>query len=236
MATKAKKSDVEVLFNAITQQAKVMGETPTTSLLVPQGYKLESEYVVDARRLANEFSKLDKDLGDTQAKIQSRVDELKDIMSVGSTQVEKGGVLVTVINYDHYTQFGNVFKNEWVKVRNCSPDSAQKAFNRYYELTGLDIPTSTDPKSIAKAKQREEQAKKLQAVPDIKQAIADAVAVADFDYAKKLKAEGVRRANEQNKDKFKALEPLKQSIKDELKLCADKALLEKIVTMLRNGK
>ena len=216
MATKAKKSDVAVMFDAITQQAKVMGETPTTSLLVPQGYKLESEYVVDARRLANEFSSLEKELGNTQAKITARVDELKVIMAVGSTQVDKNGVAA--------------------KIRGCSPDSAQKAFNRYFELTGFDIPTSTDPKSIAKAKQREEQAKKLQAVPDIKQAIADAVAVADFDYAKKLKAEGERRAAEQNKDKFKALEPLKQSIKDELKLCADKALLEKIVTMLRNGK
>ena len=58
----------------------------------------------------------------------------------------------------------------------------------------------------------------------------------DFDLAKELKAENVRRSNELNKDKFKALEPIKQSIKDELKLCADKALLEKIVEMLRKGK
>lgn len=236
MATKAKKSDVAVMFDAITQQAQVMGATPTTPLLVPQGYKLESEYVADARRLANEFSSLEKELGNTQAKITARVDELKVIMAVGSTQVDKNGVAVTMLNYEHYNQFSNIFKVEWAKIRGCSPDSAQKAFNRYFELTGFDIPTSTDPKSIAKAKQREEKAKKLQAVPDIKQAIADAVAVCDFEYAKQLKAEGDRRAKEQNKDKFKALEPLKQSIKDELKLCADKALLEKIVTMLRNGK
>ena len=234
MATKAK--DVEVVFNAITQQAKVMGETPTTSLLVPEGYKLDAEYVADARRLAKEFSKLDSDLGDTQAKIQAKVDELKVIMSVGSTQVEKSGVLVTVVNYEHYTQFMNVFKNEWVKARGCSPESAGKAFNRYYEKTGLDIPKATDPKSIARQKQREEKRKKLEAVPDIKQAIADAVAVADFDLAKQLKGEADRRATEANKDKFKALEPIKQSIKDELKLCADKALLEKIVDMLRKGK
>lgn len=234
MATKAK--DVEVVFNAITQQAKVMGETPTTSLLVPEGYKLDAEYVADARRLAKDLAKLDSDMGDVQAKIQARIDELKIIMSVGSTQVEKGSVLVTVVNYDHYNQFANVFKNEWVKARSCSPDSAQKAFNRYYEKTGLDIPKATDPKSIARQKQREEKRKKLESVADIKQAIADAVAVADFDLAKQLKAESDRRALDANKSKFKALEPIKQSIKDELKLCADKALLEKIVDMLRKGK
>lgn len=234
MATKAK--DVEVMFNAITQQAKVMGETPTTALLVPEGYKLDSEYVADARRLAKDLAKLDSDMGDTQAKIQARVDELKVVMTVGSTQVEKSGVLITVVNFDHYNQFGNIFKLEWAKIRACTPDSAQKAFNRYYERTGLDIPTATNPKSIARQKQREEKAKKLQAIPDVNKAIADAVAVMDFDLAKELKAESKRRANEQNKDLFKALEPLKQSIKDELKLCADKALLEKIVTMLRNGK
>ena len=234
MATKAK--DVEVVFTAITQQAQVMGSTPTTALLVPEGYKLDSEYVVDARRLAKDLAKLDSDMGDTQAKIQARVDELKVVICVGSTQVQKGSVLVTVVNFDHYNQFGNVFKNEWVKIRSCTPESAQKAFNRYYEKTGLDIPKATDPKSIARQKQREEKAKKLQAIPDVAKAIDDAVALMDFDLAKELKAENARRLNEQNKDKFKALEPIKQSIKDELKLCADKALLEKIVTMLRNGK
>jgi len=231
-----KQNDVEVVFSAITQQAKVMGETPTTSLLVPEGYKLDSEYVVDARRLAKELSTLESNMGDVQAKIQARIDELKVIMTIGSTQIEKGGVLVTVVNYDHYNQFGNVFKNEWVKARSCSPDSAQKAFNRYYEQTGLDIPKATDPKSIARQKQREEKRKKLEAIPDINKALEDAVALMDFDLAKELKAENVRRATEANKDKFKALEPIKQSIKDELKLCADKALLEKIVEMLRKGK
>ena len=234
MATKAK--EVEVVFNAITQQAKVMGETPTTSLLVPEGYKLDAEYVVDARRLAKDLAKLDSDMGDVQAKITSRIDELKSIMTVGSTQVEKGSVLFTVVNFDHYNQFANVFKNEWVKARSCSPDSAQKAFNRYYEKTGLDIPKATDPKSIARQKQREEKRKQLEKVTDIKQAIADAVAVADFHLAKQLKGEADRRALDANKSKFKALEPIKQSIKDELKLCADKALLEKIVDMLRKGK
>jgi hypothetical protein len=231
-----KQKDVEVVFSAITQQAQVMGSTPTTSLLVPEGYKLDSEYVVDARRLAKELSTLESNMGDVQAKIQARVDELKVIMTIGSTQIEKSGVLITVVNYDHYNQFGNVFKNEWVKARSCSPDSAQKAFNRYYEQTGLDIPKATDPKSIARQKQREEKRKKLEAIPDINKALDEAVALMDFDLAKELKAENVRRATEANKDKFKALEPIKQSIKDELKLCADKALLEKIVEMLRKGK
>jgi hypothetical protein len=80
----------------------------------------------------------------------------------------------------------------------------------------------------------------MKAIPDLDKAIADAVAVMDFTKAGKLKAEVVRRKTEEIKGKNQALEaelkPIKDAIRDELKLCLDKATLVKVVELLRSKK
>ena len=107
-------------------------------------------------------------------------------------------------------------------------------------MTGLDIPQSDDAEAIRKREAKAKRDAEMQAIPDLVKAISDAVAVMDFDKAKKLQAEEKRRKMQSVKDAGKALadelKPIKDSIADELKLCTDKATLVKVVEMLRGKK
>ena len=97
-----------------------------------------------------------------------------------------------------------------------------------------------DAEAIRKREAKAKREAEMQKIPDLGKAIQDAVAVMDFDKAKKLQAEEKRRKMQSVKDAGKALEddlkPIKDSIRDELKLCMDKATLVEVVELLRGKK
>jgi uncharacterized protein YjcR len=107
-------------------------------------------------------------------------------------------------------------------------------------MTDLDVPLADTPDAIRKREAKAKREAEMQAIPDLGKAIQDAVAVMDFDKAKKLKAEETRRKTEEIKGKNQAIEaelkPIKEAIRDELKLCMDKATLVKVVELLRGKK
>jgi hypothetical protein len=116
-------------------------------------------------------------------------------------------------------------------------ETAGRAWNRYFGMTDLTIPLSNDADAVRKREAKAKREAELIAIPDLGKAIQDAVAVMDFETAKKLQAEDKRRKIADAKEKGKALadelDPIKKSILDELKLCMNKATLVKVVELLR---
>jgi hypothetical protein len=178
------------------------------------------------------LSKAEKDNEAIEITISGQVDNLRDVMLVGSPDEVK-----QVVSFSQYTAVRALFINEWIKVRNVKEDSAERAFNRYFKMTDLDVPLADTPDAIRKREAKAKREAEMQAIPDLGKAIADAVAVMDFDKAKKLKAEETRRKMAEVKEKNSAIEtelkPIKEAIRDELKLCMDKAILVRVIDLLR---
>lgn len=207
--------------------------------LVPEGnvFTLSTSSVTATRAIVAKLSKAEKDSEAIEGTISGQVDNLRELMLVGSADAKK-----QVVDYKQYKAVSALFQNEWIKVRNLSDDekgakSAERAFNRYFAMTDLEIPKSDDPDAVRKREAKEKREAEMKAIPDLNKAIADAVALMDFDRAKKLKAEETRRKTAEVADKNKALEaelkPIKDAIRDELKLCLDKATLVRVIDLLR---
>jgi hypothetical protein len=232
MTTKSKEvlvNPIDIMANGSLAQAS---KKPTA--LVPQGnaFVLQASCVSDTRDIVAKLSKAEKDNEAIEITISGQVDNLRDVMLVGSPDEVK-----QVVSFSQYTAVRALFMNEWIKVRNVKEDSAERAFNRYFKMTDLDVPLADTPDAIRKREAKAKREAEMQAIPDLGKAIADAVAVMDFDQAKKLKAEETRRKMAEVKEKNSAIEnelkPIKDAIRDELKLCMDKAILVRVIDLLR---
>jgi hypothetical protein len=235
MTTKSKEvlvNPIDIMANGALAEAS---KKPTA--LVPQGnvFVLSASCVSDTREIVSKLSKAEKDNEAIEITISGQVDNLRDVMLVGSPDDVK-----QVVSFSQYVAVRALFMNEWIKVRNVKEDSAERAFNRYFKMTDLDVPLADTPDAIRKREAKAKREAEMQAIPDLGKAIQDAVAVMDFDKAKKLKAEETRRKTEEIKGKNQAIEaelkPIKEAIRDELKLCMDKATLVKVVELLRGKK
>lgn len=233
MTTKSKSevvvNPIEIMANSMLAEAS---KKPTA--LVPQGseFVLSTQSVSATRSIVEQLSKAEKDSENLEARISGQVDNLREVMLIGSVDSVK-----QVVAYKQYKAVSALFINEWIKVRNVKEESAVRAFNRYFAMTDLSVPQSDDPDAIRKREAKAKREAEMQAIADLPKAIADAVAVMDFDKAKKLKAEETRRKTAEVKDKNQALEaelkPIKDAIRDELKLCLDKAVLVRVIDLLR---
>jgi subtilisin family serine protease len=118
-------------------------------------------------------------------------------------------------------------------------ETAWRAFNRYFAMTELEIPLSDEADAVRKREAKAKREAEMKAIPDLGKAIADAVAVMDFDKAKKLKAEETRRKTEEIKGKNQALEaelkPIKDAIRDELQSLGYVVETSKEGTRIRRG-
>ena len=228
---------IDIMANGALAQAS---KKPTA--LVPQGnvFVLSASCVSDTRDIVSKISKAEKDSEAIEGTISGQVDNLRDVMLVNSPDEVK-----QVVDYSQYKAVSALFINEWIKVRNLpatdkGAETAGRAFNRYFAMTDLAIPLSDEPDAVRKREAKAKREAEMQAIPDLGKAISDAVAVMDFDKAKKLQAEEKRRKTEEIKGKNQALEaelkPIKDSIRDEVKLCLDKATLVKVVELLRSKK
>jgi hypothetical protein len=120
----------------------------------------------------------------------------------------------------------------YAMAQKCEVPVANRAWNRLLEKTAVVKPKSDDAKAIAQAKKRDEEAKKMEAIPDIKKAMDEAVAQGDMDLVPLLAKEAKRRKGLDDKDAIDALKPLKESIRKQLSACNNKAVLEKIAKLL----
>jgi hypothetical protein len=187
------------------------------------------------KRLAGSFVTLENGEQELKTTLSGKVQELRVLILNGDYEKD-----FKANGFNHYQAVRNVFMNEWQVIRKCEEDSARKAFNRYFGMTDLDVPLSNDPEAMRKRAKKEAEAQKLSSIADLDRAMADAVAVADFDLAKKVKNEKTRRLQAESKEvaaKLKEeIDPIKESIKSALKDCHNKALLIKVAKLLQEGK
>jgi hypothetical protein len=241
----ATKPNTEVLVNPLDIMANgfLAQASKKPTAIVPQGdgYLLDSESVALMDSIVKGLSSAEKDGEDVQVRIKAQVDNLYDFMEINQVVDVVGGKEVKRVRYGQYKQGRSLFIQRWLGLRKTEKeDSAERAFNRYFGMTGLDIPQSDDADAVRKREAKEKAKAEMVKIADLDKAISDAVAVMDFDTAKKLQAEEKRRKMQAVKDAGKALEdelnPIKQSIRDEVKLCMDKATLVKVVELLRGKK
>ena len=226
-----KTSVIADAFDMLANSALAEGSKKPTALApINSAYQLSSTDVSLTKQIAKQLSDTEKMLEDTEVRSKAIVSNLHDLLMQDKVVDEKTGA--ESVRWARYGAIRALFINEWLGIRKCDEKSAEKAFQRYFNATGLDMPKSDDPDAIRKREKKLAMEKKLQSVVDIPRAIADAVAVADFDLAKKLKAEEKRRFEQANKDLLATLEPIKSGIIKEIKSCTDKATLLKIADLL----
>ena len=120
----------------------------------------------------------------------------------------------------------------YAMAQKCEVPVANRAWNRLLEKTDVTKPKADNPKAQAMAKKREEEAKKMQAIPDLKKAMAEAMVQGNLEVLPALAKEATRRKGLADKDAIEALKPLKESIRKQLSACNNKALLEKVAKLL----
>lgn len=127
-------------------------------------------------------------------------------------------------------------RTNWVGVyatkQKCEIPIADKAWSRLLDKTDIVKPKADSAKAQAMQKKREEEKAKMQAIPDLKKAMADAMGSGNLEVIPALAKEASRRKAQENQGAIEALKPLKESIKKQIQSCNNKALLEKIAKLL----
>jgi hypothetical protein len=126
----------------------------------------------------------------------------------------------------------NNWEGVYVLAQKCEAPVANRAWNRLLEKTAVVKPKSDDAKAIAQAKKRAEEAKKMEAIPDIKKAMADAMVKGDMDLVPLLAKESKRRKALDEQGAIEALKPLKDEIRKQLSACNNKTILDKVAKLL----
>lgn len=131
-------------------------------------------------------------------------------------------------------------RTNWVGVyankQKCDIPVADKAWSRLLDKTDITKPKADSAKAQAMQKKREEEKKKMEAIPDLKKAMADAMGSGNLEVIPALAKEAARRKAQENQGAIEALKPLKDSIKKQIQACNNKALLDKVAKLLPQAK
>jgi hypothetical protein len=131
-------------------------------------------------------------------------------------------------------------RTNWVGVyankQKCDIPVADKAWSRLLDKTDITKPKADSAKAQAMQKKREEEKKKMEAIPDLKKAMADAMGSGNLEVIPALAKEAARRKAQENQGAIEALKPLKDSIKKQISACNNKALLDKVAKLLPQAK
>lgn len=126
----------------------------------------------------------------------------------------------------------NNWEGVYAKAQKCEASVANRAWSRLMEKTDIVKPKADNPKALAMQKKREEEKAKMQAIPDLKKAMNEAMMNGNLELIPALAKEATRRKAQENQGAIEALKPLKDSIKKQISACNNKALLEKIAKLL----
>jgi len=197
-------------------------------------YVLTVDSVELLKNTVTTLDSLEKSFDDVQTRIKAMVANLQRLLESNSRSVLQSGSTTAVveINYAHYHACRSLFMHTWAGLRKMAlplsdthEKTCSKAFERYFGMTGLEVPKSDDPKSVAKREREQKEAKRLESIPDLKVAIADAVQRNDFEEAGRLKKEGLRRTKAENKETLTSLEPTKKALNALIKESIDEEKL-----------
>jgi len=137
-----------------------------------------------------------------------------------------------VIPFAWFEAVRNNWEGVYALAQKCDVAVANRAWNRLLEKTDVVKPKADNPKAIAMQKKREEEKKKMEAIPDLKKAMAEAMASGNLEVIPALAKEAGRRKAQENQGAIEALKPLKDEIRKQLSACNNKALLDKVAKLL----
>jgi len=184
-------------------------------------YALTADSVVLLKNTVTAIDGLERSFEDVQTKIKAMVANLQRLLESNSKSVLQSGSTTAVveINYSHYHACRSLFMHTWAGLRkmplplsDTAEKTCSKAFERYFGMTGLEVPKSDDPKAIAKREREQKDAKAMEAIVDLDKAKADAIVRDDLVLAGKIIKEKKRREKEQNKTVLDKLEPNKKAL------------------------
>jgi hypothetical protein len=184
-------------------------------------YVLTADSVVLLKNTVTAIDGLERSFEDVQTKIKAMVANLQRLLESNSKSVLQSGSTTAVveINYAHYHACRSLFMHTWAGLRkmplplsDTSEKTCSKAYERYFGMTGLEVPKSDDPKAIAKREREQKDAKAMEAIVDLDKAKADAIVRDDLVLAGKIIKEKKRREKEQNKTVLDKLEPNKKAL------------------------
>ena len=149
-----------------------------------------------------------------------------DIASLLKSKADK------VIPFAWFEAVRNNWEGVYAKAQKCEVSVANRAWSRLMEKTDIVKPKADSPKAVAMQKKREEEKAKMVAIPDLKKAMAEAMASGNIEIIPALAKEAGRRKAQENQGAIEALKPLKEEIRKQINACHNKALLEKIAKLL----
>lgn len=182
--------------------------------------------------------------GDDREIISESVSNFREgeaLSTAGSNKVQSSATEISTllkskgdkpIPYKWFEMVRNNWEGVYVLAQKCEAPVANRAWNRLLEKTAVVKPKSDDAKAIAQAKKRAEEAKKMEAIPDIKKAMADAMVKGDMDLVPLLAKESKRRKALDEQGAIEALKPLKDEIRKQLSACNNKTILDKVAKLL----
>jgi hypothetical protein len=162
--------------------------------------------------------------------------------TLGSNQILTAGVDVKAVmeqvkplTYEWFTAVSDYWKAQYMKRTGFNQAHADTAWNRFLPAVGVEKPKAGG-KAKEVAEKREAESKRLQAIPDVKKAMAVAFKAGDNKEVEALAKEASRRNKLAEDGAITELKPLKDQIRTALTACNKKHTLQLVLGALQGKK
>jgi hypothetical protein len=159
--------------------------------------------------------------------------------TLGSNQILTAGVDVKAVmeqvkplTYEWFMTVSGYWKEQYMKRTGFSQANADTAWNRFLPAVGVERPKAGGV-AAKRAGEREAEATRLKAIPDVKKAMAVAFKAGDNKEVEALAKEARRRDALVEVDAVTELKPLKDQIREALKACNNKNTLQLVLGKLQ---
>jgi hypothetical protein len=139
---------------------------------------------------------------------------------------------VKPLTYEWFMTVSGYWKEQYMKRTGFNSAAADTAWNRFMPAVGVEKPKAGGV-AAKRAGEREAEANRLKAIPDVKKAMAVAFKAGDNKEVEALAKEATRRANLDQAGAVVELKPLKDQIREALKACNNKHTLQLVLGKLQ---
>ena len=143
--------------------------------------------------------------------------------------------LVNPLTYEWFETVRKQWVENYMKVSGFNITAADTAWSRFLPHVGVEKPKAGGV-AAKRAAEREAEAKRLQAIPDVKKAMAVAFKNGDTKEMGALAKEIDRRAKQAEASAVADLKPLKDQIRTALTACNNKHTLQLVLGKLQGKK
>lgn len=180
--------------------------------------------------------------GESMSKLQEAVKgfvEGEKAKTQGENQILTAGVDVKSVmdevkplTYEWFMSVSGYWKEQYMKRTGFNQAAADMAWSRFLPAVGVEKPKAGGV-AAKRASEREAESKRLQAIPDVKKAMAVAFKSGDNKEIEALAKEAKRREALVEVGAITELKPLKDQIREALKACNNKNTLQLVLGKLQ---